>query len=178
MIIKSFFFKVCLFTTICLNAAFLYSADVPFAFNGIELGSEFEAITNDVRFTCELTNSDVADKTCRLKTKFAEEVTISGVPIISLKLYYFQDRLSSIVIVSPETYYNAVQHTLREMHGQPDTQRVETYVTQSYNLFKGKVYVWENSIAMIDAVQYFSNTYKSALVYRLGSQIDELNRTN
>ena len=149
---------------ICLDIPSVYAAGQPPGFKDIELGSDISKISQDKRFKCKRTDSPVAEQTCRLMGKYEED--IYGAPLLTLTLNYFSGRLSTIVVAFESIHFDAVKEGLEQDYGQPGKRMVEKYVTRRASLFRGYIYVWENKAFVIDAIEYFSASGNSAVVYK------------
>jgi hypothetical protein len=168
--------KASIIILVCLAPPYLCLADTPYAFHRIELGSDIGEILDNPRFRCSAGDSPVADTVCHLLSEYHEEEAIDGASLLSLKLHYLDENLSMIVITFLVSHFERVKDALQQEYGTPSSHKIETYVSPDYKLYKGDVYLWENSVSSIDAVQFYSDAYKSAIVYRFRSFIDELNR--
>ncbi|MFC1817107.1 hypothetical protein ACFL0M_14495 [Thermodesulfobacteriota bacterium] len=163
----AYYLKIIIFLFICCSTTCLYATDEVYSLKGIVLGSDIAEIANDERFECQITNSPLGDKTCHLMEKYISQETIADVPVSTVTLHYFNDKLKSIVITFDQKHFYPVQEALEQTYGAPSTYRIETYVNRWYELYEGHVYIWENNALMIDAIECFPGPGESAVVYKL-----------
>lgn len=178
MKIPPYFLWPAIFLLICLPTSRAYSLEDLFAFKDIKLGSHVAEINDDQCFRCRVTNSPLADTSCRLMDEYKKKITIASVPVKAISLYYFDDILATIVITFAQTYFKDVKDALKERYGSPSNHSTETYVDRRGELFDGRIYEWENSVSIIDAVQFFSSAQNSAVVYRLNFSQGEVIKTH
>jgi hypothetical protein len=91
--------------------------------NGIRLDGDLAEAEKSGRYICRPTTAAIADTICHLKPGHSEAVF--GIPVQTVLLYYYDDRLSLVHVQLEEANYGAALAGLANQYGEPSYTREE-----------------------------------------------------
>jgi hypothetical protein len=163
---------------IIVAAGFLLLASVAqaqtdgFEFKGIALGSDAAPFESNKRFLCYTPSNTLADRACGLRR---EGETIAGVPVDSLMLLFYDNKLHTIFISVASKNFDEVVAALQEKYGKVVSQNEEIHNRMGAT-FNDETYSWRKPGQVLTAEKYAGDINHSRLTFQTEAGLDEFSR--
>jgi len=157
------------------SSQLVFADEAPYEFKGLALGSDYSQIQSDKRFACRDPQDAKFDRFCMLK--YGHKETIAGIPVSTVMLCYYDDKLQIITINFPSKEFSEVADALKEKYGQGTVKSEEVHNRMGAT-FQNETLSWSKADATLRAEKYSSKLDTSRVTFQTDYSLEEFARRN